>query len=159
MVFAAAAYLLVQLLVRLRFVVLPVIGSLLLVILLQPPAERLKRWGWPPAAAAISVLLGGLLILAAVLYFIVSRVAQQFGISRPGSAGRSTSSMPGSSTVCCTFRISRSGTSFIGIGLAVPAVAVTAAAVGTWRGAADASSPPAAAPQEVRGGDGSRWRC
>ena len=76
---AVAAYLLVQLLARLRFVVLPVIGALLVVTLLLPPAQWLKRHGWPAAAAAFTVLLGGLLTVAAVLYFIASRIAGQFG--------------------------------------------------------------------------------
>jgi predicted PurR-regulated permease PerM len=76
---AVAAYLLAQLLTRLRFVVLPVVGALLIVTLLLPPAQWLKRRGWPAAAAAFTVLLGGLLAVAAVLYFIASRVAGQFG--------------------------------------------------------------------------------
>jgi predicted PurR-regulated permease PerM len=52
---------------RLHLVVLPVVLALFGSTILVPPANWLRRHGWPPLAATWAVFLGGLLVVAAVV--------------------------------------------------------------------------------------------
>lgn len=77
LVVAAAAGVALVLLARLRVVVFPVLGSLLLVAVLSPAVERLVRAGWRRTLAASTVLLGALAVLAGVAAAIGLHAASQ----------------------------------------------------------------------------------
>ncbi len=78
LVVGAAVYVLVVAFGRLRVVVVPLIVALFLSTVLVPPAQWLRKRGWPPLAATWAVFLGGLLVVAAVLVYIVPSVTNHF---------------------------------------------------------------------------------
>ncbi|MBV8949803.1 MAG: AI-2E family transporter, partial [Actinobacteria bacterium] len=73
-----AVYVVVVVFGRLRVVVIPLIVALFLSTVLVPPAQWLRRRGWPALAATWAVFLGGLLVIAAVLLYIVPSVTNHF---------------------------------------------------------------------------------
>jgi predicted PurR-regulated permease PerM len=74
---AAAGVLLALTLVELRLVVLAVVLALFATALLRPPAQWLRRRGWPDGAAALAALAGALLVLAGVLVTILPPFVDQ----------------------------------------------------------------------------------
>lgn len=74
---AAAGVLLALALVELRLVVLAVVLALFATALLRPPAQWLRRRGWPDGAAALAALAGALLVLAGVLLTILPPFVDQ----------------------------------------------------------------------------------
>ncbi|GIH79631.1 hypothetical protein Plo01_60600 [Planobispora longispora] len=74
---AAAGYLLVQMIVRLRLVVLACVVALLLAAVLRPPAMWLAR-RMPRLAATWLVLLAGLLVIGALGWLIGRGAAAEF---------------------------------------------------------------------------------
>ncbi|HEX4778059.1 MAG TPA: AI-2E family transporter [Acidimicrobiia bacterium] len=76
---AGAIYLAVIALARLRVVVMPLVIALFLSTVLVPPAQWLRRHGWPPLAATWAVFVAGMLVVAAVLLYIVPSVTHHFG--------------------------------------------------------------------------------
>ncbi len=74
-----------------RSVVGPFIAGLIIAYLLDPPARRLERWGWPRWAASAVVLLGFVLALAGLAAAsapIVEAQIQQLVTALPGIAER-----------------------------------------------------------------------
>jgi predicted PurR-regulated permease PerM len=64
---------------QLRVVVVPVLVALLVATFLVPPAEWLRRRGWPSALATSVVMLVSFLALAGVVALIVPLFIDQFG--------------------------------------------------------------------------------
>src|SRR5687768_4066297 len=64
LVVAAAIWLVVLALVRLRLLVLPIFIALLATTLLAPLANRLRAKRWPAALATFAVLAGAILLFA-----------------------------------------------------------------------------------------------
>jgi putative heme transporter len=79
LVLLVLAYLAVQLLVRLRLVVVPVIVALFLTAVLLPPVDWLRGRGWPSAAATAAVLLAAVLGLGGAGYLLAVQVIPQLG--------------------------------------------------------------------------------
>ena len=64
---------------KLWVIVMPTLLALLIATVLAPPANWLRRRGWPPALAAGVVLFTGLVVLGGVLFFVTRSVAGGFG--------------------------------------------------------------------------------
>ena len=64
---------------ELRVVVVPVLASLLLATLLVPPADFLRRHGWPSAPAAGLVMVGFAGIVGGIAALIAPAFVDQFG--------------------------------------------------------------------------------
>jgi predicted PurR-regulated permease PerM len=79
LVLLVLAWLALQLLVRLRLVVIPVIVALFLTAMLLPPVDWLRDRGWPSAAATAAVLLAAVLGLAGAGYLLAVQVIPQLG--------------------------------------------------------------------------------
>jgi predicted PurR-regulated permease PerM len=62
---------------RLKVVVLPVFIALFLATVLAPPANALKRRGWPPVLAALAVFAGVLALLVLVVLLLVPPFVDQ----------------------------------------------------------------------------------
>lgn len=71
------AWVFVQLLVKLRLVVLPVIAALFVTALLGPLSEKLKAKGWPPVLATWTVMLGTILVFAGVVGAVAPSVGEE----------------------------------------------------------------------------------
>lgn len=78
-VVTAAAALLVVALIQLYVVVVPIVLALFLAAVLEPLAARLRRRRWPTALAASTVFLVTLGVLVALLVWIATGVAGEFG--------------------------------------------------------------------------------
>jgi predicted PurR-regulated permease PerM len=63
---------------ELRLVVVPVLASLLLATLLVPPAEFLRRHGWPSALATGVVMVGAAALLGGIVALIAPAFVDQF---------------------------------------------------------------------------------
>jgi predicted PurR-regulated permease PerM len=88
LIVAAALFIVFTALGRVRLVVMPVIFALFLTAILSPPASWLRRHKWPPLAATWAVFLLAALILTALGFWLVPRVADQFGdVGRQASQG------------------------------------------------------------------------
>jgi predicted PurR-regulated permease PerM len=74
---AAATYVLIFLIVRLRLVFIPVFVALLVATLLVPPTEALRRRGWNSLLATWTVLLAGILLIGGVIALLVPAFAGQ----------------------------------------------------------------------------------
>lgn len=74
---AAAIFVSLLLLSRLRLAVLPIVGALFICTFLAPPARWLRERGWPPAAAAWFCLLSAVAVLAGVLTFVTTQVLDE----------------------------------------------------------------------------------
>lgn len=89
LVVVAAGYVLVYLVVKLRVVVLPVIGALFITAVLHPAVDRLRKRGWKPLLAAWVVLLIAIVLFAgfvAGVAYPTSREIDELGSSvRQGS--------------------------------------------------------------------------
>lgn len=70
-------WILIQVLIRLRLVVLPVIAALFVTALLGPLAQKLKAKGWPPILATWTVMLGTILVFAGVVGAIAPSVGDE----------------------------------------------------------------------------------
>ncbi|CAN5652736.1 AI-2E family transporter [soil metagenome] len=79
LVVAAAGYIILLLLVKLRVVVLPVIIALFISTLLVPLAAWLRGKGWPRLLATWTVLLGSLVLIAAVFALLAPQVSDELG--------------------------------------------------------------------------------
>ena len=79
LVLLVLGWLALQLLVRLRLVVVPVIVGLFLTAMLLPPVDWLRDRGWPSAAATAAVLLAAVLGLAGAGYLLAVQVIPQLG--------------------------------------------------------------------------------
>jgi putative heme transporter len=64
---------------RLHVIVLPVVGALFLSTILVPPAQFLRRHGWPPLAATWAVFIAGLVIVGGVVAALVPVIAGETG--------------------------------------------------------------------------------
>ena len=71
------AWVVVQILIKLRLVVLPVIAALFVTALLGPLAQKLKARGWPPVLATWAVMLGTILIFAGVVGAVAPSVGDE----------------------------------------------------------------------------------
>ena len=71
------AWVVVQVLIKLRLVVLPVIAALFVTALLGPLAQKLKAKGWPPVLATWTVMLGTILIFAGVVGAVAPSVGDE----------------------------------------------------------------------------------
>lgn len=78
-VVAAAAALFFYVVVRLRLVVIPVIGALFLATLMVPPTALLRRLGFGRMAAAGVVFFGSIAILSMLLSFLVPQIVGELG--------------------------------------------------------------------------------
>lgn len=78
LVIAVTVALVVHLFARLRLVVLPVFGALLLASVLAPVVARLERLGWPRSVATAASVLGLLALLAAIGVLVVPAIVQEF---------------------------------------------------------------------------------
>ena len=88
LIVAAALFVLFTALGRLRLVVMPVLFALFLTAILSPAAQFLRRRGWPPVAATFVVFLAALGILVGLGFWLVPRVADQFGnVGKQASQG------------------------------------------------------------------------
>ncbi len=75
---AGGIYLVVLAIARLRVVVLPLVVALFLSTVLVPPAQWLRKRGWPPLAATWAVFVAGMLVVAGILLYIVPSVTNHF---------------------------------------------------------------------------------
>ncbi len=73
----AAGWVILQLLVKLRLVVLPVIAALFVTALLGPLAQRLRDKGWRPLLATWTVMLAAILLFAGLIAVIAPSVANE----------------------------------------------------------------------------------
>lgn len=64
---------------ELRVVVVPVLASLLLATLLVPPADLLRRQGWPSAIATGVVMVAAAAVLGGIVALIAPAFVDQFG--------------------------------------------------------------------------------
>ena len=71
------AWLVVQVLVKLKLVVLPVVAALFVTALLGPLAQKLKNKGWPPLAATWAVMLTAILLFVGLFAAIAPSVADE----------------------------------------------------------------------------------
>ena len=71
------AWVFVQVLIKLRLVVLPVIAALFVTALLGPLAQKLKAKGWPPVLATWTVMLGTVLVFAGVVGAVAPSVGDE----------------------------------------------------------------------------------
>lgn len=71
------AWVFIQVLVKLRLVVLPVIAALFVSALLGPLAQKLKGKGWPPVLATWTVMLGTILVFAGVVGAVAPSVGEE----------------------------------------------------------------------------------
>ena len=71
------AWVFVQVLIKLRLVVLPVIAALFVTALLGPLAQKLKAKGWPPVLATWTVMLGTILVFAGVVGAVAPSVGDE----------------------------------------------------------------------------------
>ncbi|HEX2235062.1 MAG TPA: AI-2E family transporter [Actinomycetota bacterium] len=76
---AAAGWLVLWLLIKLRVVVLPAIVALLITTILQPLASWLRARGWPRLLAAWAVLLAALVVVGGVFGLLAPQVASELG--------------------------------------------------------------------------------
>jgi predicted PurR-regulated permease PerM len=73
---------------RLRLVVMPLLFALFLTAILSPPANWLKKRNWPASAATAAVFVLALAILVGIGFWLVPRVANQFGdVGKQASQG------------------------------------------------------------------------
>jgi len=79
LVIAAAAYVIINGLVRLRLIVLPVIVALFLSTILGPPAYWLSGKGLPHWLSTWVVVLGALAVVAGMFVFVAPQVAGELG--------------------------------------------------------------------------------
>jgi predicted PurR-regulated permease PerM len=63
---------------ELRVVIVPVLASLLVATLLMPPADFLRRHGWPSALATGAVMAGAAAIVGGVITLIAPEFVNQF---------------------------------------------------------------------------------
>lgn len=80
------AWIFVQVLIKLRLVVLPVIAALFVTALLGPLAQKLKAKGWHPLLATWTVMLGTILIFAGVVGAVAPSVGDE--LDDVGSSAR-----------------------------------------------------------------------
>ncbi|HEX6602033.1 MAG TPA: AI-2E family transporter [Solirubrobacterales bacterium] len=64
---------------ELRVVVVPVLASVLVATLLIPPADLLRRHGWPSALATGLVMVGAVAIFGGIVWLIAPAFVDQFG--------------------------------------------------------------------------------
>jgi putative heme transporter len=74
---AAALYVVVLVLDRLLVVVVPIVIAAMLTTVLAPPAQWLRRRGWPPALATWAVFLAAFLVVGALLAWLIPAVGNQ----------------------------------------------------------------------------------
>ena len=79
LVIFAAVVVALNVLARLRLVVLPVLLAVVLATVLEPPVRWLRARGWHDGPAAVIVLLISLLVLASALAVIAPPIIDEFG--------------------------------------------------------------------------------
>lgn len=77
LVVGLAAYVVVQILIKLRLVVLPVIAALFVTALLGPLAQRLKDRGWHPLLATWAVMLTTVALFVGLVAVVTPSVADE----------------------------------------------------------------------------------
>jgi putative heme transporter len=78
LIVAAAVVVAAIVLVRLRVVVVPLVAGLFLAAVLAPPANALKRRGWPPLLATWVVAFAALLVVVAIGWALLPSIRDGF---------------------------------------------------------------------------------